>query len=157
MEILCSELINCYYITYLPDLIEIQKFQNSKSKKLTNKCFVQILNPLLKVIISMKFSKQHIISNQETFNSYYYLRKDEKNIYQYCNKFIIIKTCTSNWYNLIFFLIYKITNIVLKQLVQTRINTTHLVKMLMDINIRYYHFSNPIVSNKSSLFQSKFW
>lgn len=62
-----------------------------------------------------------------------------------------------NSYNLILVIIDNMINISHYKPVKTTINIGSLAKVIIDIIVKYYNFLESIVSDKASLFISKFW
>ena len=68
---------------------------------------------------------------------------------------------STNWksdsYDSILVIVDRLTKMVYYELVKIIINAPGLVKVILDVVVRHHGLFNSIVSNKGSLFTSKFW
>lgn len=60
-------------------------------------------------------------------------------------------------YNMIFIIINRLTKMIHYKLIKTTIDISGLVKIIINLIIRYHGFPESIVSNKNSLFTLNFW
>ncbi len=85
-------------------------------------------------------------------------------IYRWKDLFIDFVTellVSTNWksetYDSILVIINKLTKIVYYKPVKVIINSLSLVEIIIKVVVRYHNFSDVIVSDRDSLFTSKFW
>ena len=68
---------------------------------------------------------------------------------------------STNWkkdsYDSILVIVNRLTKMVHYKLVKTTINAPGLAEVIIDVIVRHHSLSNLIVTNKGSLFTSKFW
>ena len=69
----------------------------------------------------------------------------------------ILNDWKDNSYNFILVIIDRLTKMVHNKLVKVTINTASLAEVIIDVVVRHHALPNSIVTDKSSLFISKFW
>lgn len=87
-------------------------------------------------------------------NIYVLLKKHSIN---FLTNLLILKNLKKNNYNLILVIVDKITQIIHHKPEQTIIKIAKIVKVIINVVLRYHKFVKSILCNKSTLFMLIFW